>query len=318
MAYIGAVVPVYDEEANIDELVRRVGAALGALSDDWDLLLVDDGSTDRTWSRIREAARAEPRVRGLRFPRNFGQHTAITAGLHHTNADWVVVLDGDLQDRPELIPELYRKAREGFDVVWVARTSRPVGLPYLLGQRIFHGLLRLLSGTRYDPRVANFSIISRRVADSYRQLGEEARFYVGQIHWLGFRTATLEAPHDPRHAGRPAYDFRARLRLAWTVLVSYSVLPLYLAVVFGILTMIGSVVYGSYVLVRALLGLAMVEGWASVIVSLYFLAGVLMALIGMNSIYLARVVTQIRGRPLYVVAEETERGQGSASDPAIS
>lgn len=306
MAYIEAVIPVYNEEANVDELVRRVGAALGSISEDWSIRMVDDGSADATWAQIRGHHARDPRVKGVRFARNFGQHTAITAGLHHADGDWVVVMDGDLQDRPEIIPDLYAKAQEGFDIVWVARSERPVGCLYMFAQRIFHGLLRNLSGTHYNPKVANFSIIRRRVNECYRELGEEARFYAGQIHWLGFRTAEIEAPHDERFGGAPAYTLKARIQLAQTVLISYSVLPLYLAVYFGLFTMIGSVIYGTYIIVRALLGEVSVEGWASVIVSLYFLSGVLMALIGMNSIYLARVVSQIRRRPIYVVAETVD------------
>ena len=187
MAHITAVAPVLNEELNVKELVTRIAAALSDLTPDYAILIVDDGSTDETWARLMEMSEADPRVGGVRFSRNFGQHAAITAGIEACDSDWVVVMDGDLQDRPEVIPELYAKAKEGWDCVFVERQDRPESSLYLLGQKIFYRTLRSLTEGNYDGSHGNFSIISRRVVDAYRDLGEGARFYGGLVDWLGFR-----------------------------------------------------------------------------------------------------------------------------------
>ena len=309
MTYIQAVVPLLNEQAIVPVLVERLSEALRQVSDDYGIILVDDGSSDATWAEIQAAAEREPNLTGLRFSRNFGQHVAITAGLEAADADWVVVMDGDLQDRPEVIPELHAKVQQGYDVAFVARQERPEGLVYRLCQRLFYSTLRFLSRSDYDPAHGNFSIISRRVLMAYKSLEEGSRFYGGLVSWLGFRSTTLPARHGERLSGAPSYDFFKRFRLAKDITLAFSVRPLYAAIFVGVLSTLFSFVFGSIIIVRALLSDVSVEGWASLMVSIYFVGGIIMTLIGMNSLYLGKVYNEIQRRPLYVVAERAGAGE---------
>ena len=309
MPYIQAVVPVMNEEAIIPALAERLAAALRQVSEDYGIILVDDGSRDSTWSEIQAAAERDPNLAGLRFSRNFGQHVAITAGLEAADADWVVVMDGDLQDRPEVIPELHVKAQEGYDVIFVARQERPEGLLYRLCQRAFYGTLRALTDTDYNPEHGNFSMISRRVLTAYRSLEEGVRFYGGLVSWLGFRSTTVPATHGERLGGASSYSLGKRFKLAKDIILAFSVRPLYAAICVGILSTLFSFIFGSIIIVRALLADVSVEGWASVMVSIYFVGGVIMTLVGMNGLYIGKVYSEIQRRPLYIVAETAGAGE---------
>ncbi|MEQ9040546.1 MAG: glycosyltransferase family 2 protein [Silicimonas sp.] len=303
MAHITAVAPVLNEELNVKELVSRLATALSQITPDYAILIVDDGSTDGTWERLQSMASDNPRVGGVRFSRNFGQHAAITAGIEATDSDWVVVLDGDLQDRPEVIPDLYEKAQEGYDCVFVERMDRPESKLYLLGQRIFYGTLRSLTRGNYDGAHGNFSIISRRVVDAYKTLGEGARFYGGLVDWLGFSRTSIQARHGERFAGTPSYDFLKRFQFAKQIVLSFSTRPLDLMLIFGLLVTIVAFAFGLLILLRALFSDYAVQGWASLMVSIFFIGGVQISLVGMVGLYVGRIYEEVKGRPRHVVAE---------------
>ncbi|NND17781.1 MAG: glycosyltransferase family 2 protein [Silicimonas sp.] len=303
MAHITAVAPVLNEEGNVKELVTRLAGALSEISPDYAILIVDDGSTDATWARLEDMAAADPRVGGVRFSRNFGQHAAITAGIEAAAADWVVVMDGDLQDRPEVIPDLYAKVNEGWDCVFVERQDRPESSLYLLGQRIFYSTLRGLTKGNYDGAHGNFSIISRRVADAYKTLGEGARFYGGLIDWLGFSRTSIQAKHGERFSGAPSYDFLKRLKFAKSIVLSFSTRPLDLMLAFGLGVTLVAFAFGLAILLRALFSDYAVQGWASLMVSIFFIGGVQISLVGMVGLYVGRIYEEVKGRPRHVIAE---------------
>lgn len=306
-AHIVVVAPIHNEEANVAELANRVIAATEPLSKDFRLVLVDDGSRDRSWAEICAAAKRDKRVIGVRLNRNFGQHSAIAAGLRAEAGDWVIVMDGDLQDRPEVIPELYEKAlSEGHDVIFVARQERPEGMLYQFAQGIFYSTLRNFTGTDYDPAHGNFSIISHRVQAALNELPEDNRFYGGLIEWLGFKRATLQAKHGERHAGDTSYSFRSRFIFARNIILSFSTRPLSYAIVFGALVVAMSFVFGVWIYVKALFFGYSIEGWASIMVSIYFLGGVQLMMIGMNGAYVGRISDTMKNRPVYLVAERTD------------
>lgn len=305
--HIAAVAPVLNEQENVPELVRRLGHALGVVSQDYWIVLVDDGSSDATWSKIMASAEENTRVLGLRLSRNFGQHIAIAAGLKAVDADWTVVLDGDLQDRPEVIPELYEKAQQGHDVVFVARESRPESVAYKVAQGVFYKTLRTMTGADYNPAHGNFSIISRTVLFELNKVTENDRFYGGLVEWLGFRRATLKAKHGERFAGNTSYSLLSRIKFAKNIILSFSIRPLYAAVVFGAVVTALSFIFGLVILFKALfLGYA-VQGWPSMMVSIYFVGGVQMLMIGMNGLYVGRIAEEVKNRPLYVVADTTDQ-----------
>ncbi|MCG7522020.1 glycosyltransferase family 2 protein [Ruegeria sp. Ofav3-42] len=303
MTHITAIAPVLNEAGNIKELVTRLIASISTITEDFTILIVDDGSTDQTWAELRRQSKNDPRVGGLRFSRNFGQHPAISAGLAGADADWVVVMDGDLQDRPEVIPDLYTKAQEGFDCVFVERQDRPESRLYLLGQKIFYSVLRRLTGGNYDGRHGNFSIISRDVVESYNQFSETGRFYGGLVDWLGYSRGAIQAAHGERFSGNPSYDLRKRFRFAKQIILSFSTRPLEMTLNFGLLVIFLTFAAGLMVFLRALFFGYSIEGWASLMVSIYFLGGVQMVMIGVVGLYIGRISDEVKGRPGSVVRE---------------
>jgi polyisoprenyl-phosphate glycosyltransferase len=304
VALISVVVPIFREELTLRELYERLGDSLSTITGDFEIILVSDGGRDRSWDIIRELALADARVKGVKFTRNFGQHVAISAGLDSCNGDWVVVMDGDLQDRPEVIPELYAAAQRGHDVVFVSRRKRPESALYRFSARGFYKLFQFLARSEYDPAHGNFSIISRRVVEQYRSMGESLRFYGGIVDWLGFERASIEAEHGTRFAGQPSYTLRKRLQLAYQIILAHSDRPLHISIVMGFAISLFSGVSGAYMLLRYLFGLYGVLGWTSLIVSVFFMGGIILMVQGVMGIYIGKIFNELKGRPLYVVEEK--------------
>lgn len=302
---ISVVVPVYRGEACLPELYRRLVAVLEPLVASFEIVLVEDCGPDQAWLQIKALAARDPRVRGLQFSRNFGQHRGITAGIDAARGDWIVVMDCDLQDRPEEIAPLYREALTGFDIVLARRQRRRDGLWKRTTSRAFYAAFRYFTELPYDGSVGNFRIISRPVADAFRDFTEQMRFFGGIVNWLGFRVGSIDVQHDARFAGETAYTWRKLIELAVQTIVAYSDKPLRLAIRLGFVLAAGALVGGLTVFVRALRGGIEVSGWASLMVSIYFLSGVILGFMGILGLYLGRVFEEVKGRPLYVVRERT-------------
>jgi len=307
MVHLSVVIPVYNESSLIDELVKRVKSNANLITDDYEIIIVDDGSQDNTWNSIENEAKSENRIKGIKFSRNFGHHYAITAGLHSSSGEWVVVMDGDLQDRPEVIPDLYKKAQEGFDVVFVSRQNRPEKLYYRIAQKIFYWILRSLSGLDFDSRQANFSIINKKVVDAFKKFPENARFYGSTIKWLGFNRSFILADHGVRHSGKPSYTIRKRFKLASDIILSFSERPLKVAVTFGLLVTLSSIIMSIWLIIGALNFNFSVMGWPSIMASIFFLGGSILTVLGIIGIYLGRVFNQVKSRPLYIIDKVTTK-----------
>jgi dolichol-phosphate mannosyltransferase len=305
VAHIGVVVPVYKGEATLDELYARIKAALEPITRDFEIVLVEDCGGDRSWDIIRELAAKDARVKGIQFSRNFGQHYGITAGLDHCDADWVVVMDCDLQDQPEEIPRLYAKAQQGYDVVLARRGRRADGAAKRLASWLFYRVFSWLADTDYDGDAGNFRIISRRVVRNCRRMREQLRFFGGLINWMGFPAASIDVAHAPRSEGRSTYTFGKLWKLAADTIIAYSDKPLRLAVRLGFLLSAAAFAYGLYILARAVLYGYPVAGWASLIVSVYFIGGVIISILGVIGIYLGKTFDEAKKRPLYIVARTT-------------
>jgi glycosyltransferase involved in cell wall biosynthesis len=305
MAHISVVTPVYRAEGCLRELYARLVAALEPITGDFEIVMVEDCGGDGSWQLIRELAAADPRVKGLQFSRNFGQHYGITAGLDHCDGDWVVVMDCDLQDRPEEIPRLYAKALEGYDVVLALRGKRSHSTFKRLASRAFYRLFSYLSEMDYDGDAGNFRIVSRQVAANYRQMREQLRFFGGLVHWMGFPTAAIEVQHGARHAGESTYSFRKLWKLAGETIIAYSDKPLRLSIRFGFLMSLFAFAGGMFILVRALLYGSPVVGWPSLFVSLYFIGGIIISILGILGIYLGKTFDEAKKRPLYIVSRTT-------------
>jgi glycosyltransferase involved in cell wall biosynthesis len=304
MVHVSVVIPVLNESSLIPELISRVKLNLEKFTSDFEIILVDDGSSDETWKSISTAATNERRIRGIKFSRNFGHHYAITAGLNKSSGDWVVVMDGDLQDRPEVIPDLYQKSQEGYEIVFVSRQNRPEKLYYRIAQKMFYFILNKLSGIRFDSRQANFSIITRKVVNAFKDFPEYARFYGSTILWLGFSRTFIVADHGSRYSGRSSYTFKKRIQLALDVILSFSERPLKFAIYLGLIISSISIIGSAWIFIRTLKWGYSVLGWPSLIFSIFFLGGIILTVLGIMGIYIGRIFQQVKNRPLYIISSQ--------------
>ncbi len=305
MAHISIVIPVYKAEACLVELYRQLKGALEPLTQDFEILLVEDCGGDRSWQIIEDLARHDTRVKGLQFSRNFGQHYGITAGLDHCDGDWVIVMDCDLQDRPEEIPRLYAKALEGHEIVLARRGKRNDPLVKRALSWLFYRLFSYLADTDYDPQAGNYRIISRKVVAGYRTMREQSRFFGSLVNWMGYPTASIDVQHAERYDGHSTYTFGKLWQLATETLIAYSDKPLRLAIRGGFLIAALAFLCGAYVISRNMLYGSPVSGWSSLMVSIYFIGGIIIALLGIIGIYLGRTYDETKRRPLYLILHST-------------
>jgi dolichol-phosphate mannosyltransferase len=283
MAHLGVVIPIYQNE----------------------IVLVEDCGSDQSWKVIQGLSKADPRVKGYQLSRNFGQHYAITAGVDFCHADWVIVMDGDLQDPPEEIPRLYAKAQEGFDVVVALRKNRKFGLVKNLSSKFFYWVFSYLAELDYDTSAGNFRIMSQNVAINFRKMREELRFFPALMHWMGFRQGSIDIEHADRLVGKSSYTYLKLIRLAAHAIIAYSDKPLRLAIKLGFAVTGVSFMFGIYIVYRALFLGIPVTGWASLIVSIYLLGGIIIAILGIIGTYLGKTFEQTKQRPLYIIREIT-------------
>jgi dolichol-phosphate mannosyltransferase len=305
MTHLTVVVPVFNESSLIEELLKRVIKNVKKITEDFELIIVDDGSGDNTWNLVENEAKKENRIKGIKLTRNFGHHYAISAGLHNSNGEWVVVMDGDLQDRPEVIPDLYIKANEGFDVVFVSRKNRPEKLYYRIVQKIFYWLLRSLSGIDFDSSQANFSIISQKVVEAFRIFPENARFYGSTVKWLGFKRSFIVADHGLRHSGTPSYTIKKRIHLGFDMILSFSNRPLKFVIYLGFFISTLSI-FATLWITFGYFKWGFTEiGWPSLISSIFFATGIILIVNGVIGIYVGEIFKQVKNRPLYIIEQRT-------------
>jgi glycosyltransferase involved in cell wall biosynthesis len=279
--------------------------ALESISPDFEIVLVEDCGGDNSWQVIERLAAADPRVCGIQFSRNFGQHYGITAGLDYCHGEWVVVMDCDLQDRPEEIPRLYAKAQEGYDIVLARRGARQDPFLKRMTSLLFYKFFSYLADIEYDGASGNFRIMSRKVVTSFRRMGEQLRFFGGLVQWLGFPTASIEVEHAERFEGNSTYTFSKLWKLATETIIAYSDKPLRIGVRFGFGMAALAFCYGMYILFRAWTYGSPIPGWNSMIVSLYFIGGIIIAMLGIIGIYLGKSFDESKKRPLYIVRRTT-------------
>lgn len=302
---VSVVIPVYRSEACLEELYARLKAALETFTTNFELLLVEDCGGDRSWAMIQDLSRRDPRVVGLQLSRNFGQHYAISAGLDHCRGRWTVVMDCDLQDPPEGIPPLYQKAQEGYDIVLALRSERSDPPVKRAVSWIFYRAFSYLTDVKFDGRVRNFRIMSRKVVLALRQLREQLRFFAALVDWAGFRTASIGVRHDARAHGESTYTYSKLLKLGVDTIVAYSDKPLRLAIRFGFVVALVSVLAGLWFMAKVIFFGSPVLGWTSMIVSMYFLSGIIISILGLNGLYLGKVFNETKKRPLYLIGEST-------------
>ncbi|UOQ74216.1 glycosyltransferase family 2 protein [Hymenobacter cellulosilyticus] len=303
---ISVVIPVYGCAECLPELHRRLTTALTSFTADYQIILVNDHSPDNSWSLVEGLAAHDPCVLGLSLSRNFGQHAAITAGLDRASGEWVVVMDCDLQDMPEEIPNLYEYARsQGLDVVFGRRADRQDTATKQWGGQAFHRVLGWLGGPRQDPATGNFGIFHQRVVAGLRLLREPTRAFPLQVRWLGFRQGALDVQHAARTHGKSSYRFSQLVRMAFNIILAYSDKPLRLLVKLGtgivVTTLLGGVVLTTW---RWSAGWGTRSWVVAVLLSLWLLGGLMLAGLGLVGLYVGRTFEGVKNRPLYVVREE--------------
>ena len=267
----------------------------------YELIFVNDASPDQGEMIIAEYAARDERCKLISFSRNFGQHYAIMAGLKFARGEWIVVMDCDLQDRPEEIPCLFEKAKQGYDIVFAHRTERKDSLIKKLESAAFYFTFNLLSDIKMDRGVANFGIYHRKVVRAVLSLGDKIKFFPIMVRWTGFKQATVSVQHDNRYAGGSSYTLKKLFTLAFDNIISFSDKPLRLCVIFGSLLLFLSVVVFFFYLTLYLLGKITVMGYASLILSLWCLIGAVLLTLGLHGCYLGKVFNQVKDRPIYVI-----------------
>lgn len=307
---LSIVSPVYRAAEIIEPLVRQITAAVAGLNLDYEIILVDDASPDEAWIRIAACSRQDPRVRGIRLSRNFGQHAALTAGLANARGRYVVVMDCDLQDDPAYIPALLAKAQEGYDIVLARKEARRHAWHRNLAARTFGAMSNALSGRKAsDVHTGSYSLITRPVVDAFLRITDVHRHYLLILGWLGFSVGSIETEHRERHSGRSSYSFGRLLRHALEGLTSQSTLLLRISVALGFFYVIAAALGVAYLVVSYYLH-GFRAGWASTIVLLLGSTGLILMAIGILGIYIGNIFDQVRGRPLYVVRDALNFSDG--------
>jgi polyisoprenyl-phosphate glycosyltransferase len=300
------VIPVFNEQEVLPELFERLKTLLEQLDGEAEAILVDDGSRDDSLAHMIEAAARDPRFKVLQLSRNFGHQIAITAGLDFASGNAVVVMDADLQDPPEVVLELARRWREGFDVVYAVRSRRAGESRFKLATAAgFYRLLGRLSDVEIPADVGDFRLVDRKALEAYKTMREEDRFVRGMFSWVGFRQAGVLYERDERFAGKTKYPLRRMLQFAIDGIVSFSNAPLRLALALGFTVSLASFVYGFVAIVLKAVGAFTVPGWTSVIFVLSFLGGVQLMVLGVIGEYVGKAYKEAKKRPLYVVSSVT-------------
>lgn len=302
--HISVVSPVYHGEKMVAELVRRNVESVSSITDDYEIILVNDASPDNSWEEIVKQCATNPRVKGINLSRNFGQHYAITAGLHYATGEWVVVMDCDLQDRPEEIPNLYRKAQEGYDIVYARRYKRKDAFLKRMSSALFHTIYNWLSGLHSDKTIANFGIYKYNVIEEFNKMPERARSFPSLIRCLGFRNTSIDVVHAERAEGKSSYNLYKSLKLSFDVIISNSNKPLRLAVGLGFGMAVFSFLLAIYNLIAKWIGIIRVPGFTTTIFSIWFVGGLLLFVMGVLGLYIGKIFDQVKGRQLFIVRDK--------------
>jgi len=297
------VIPIFNEQEIIDELYKRLTDAMQKLSKDYEIIFVDDGSTDKSFEILKDLHLRDNRVKIVTFSRNFGHHIAITAGLDYANGDAVILMDGDLQDAPEEIPKLYKKYKEGYDNVYAVRKTRKDNFFKKFFSKNFYRFFKVICKFEIPTDTGVFRIISRRVVNAIKNCREQSRFLLALIHWLGFPSVGVEIERQGRYAGKAKYNFFKSAKLGIDAIISFSQAPLQVATYSGLFIATISFVMGFFMLIKRIFFGMPVSGYASIIVSVFFLGGIQLIIIGIVGEYLGRVHNEVKQRPLYIIQE---------------
>ena len=307
MPILSIVSPVYRAEKLLSDLVQRIKSAVSQISTDFEIILVEDASPDNSWAEIERLSLIHPEIHGIKLSRNFGQHYAITAGLDQAKGEWVVVMDCDLQDRPEEIPGLFKKAQEGFEVVLARRANRQDGFFKRFSSKLFYRTLAWLTGSQQDETIANFGIYHQNVIKEITRMRESIRYFPTMVRWVGFRQTAIDVVHAANEDRGSSYNFKRLFNLALDIMLAYSDKPIRLTVKLGMLVALTGFLFAIFTLIRYLQGHIIVAGYASLIISLWMLTGFLLVTLGMVGLYVGKTFEGVKNRPIYIIEKSVGR-----------
>ncbi len=299
---ISVVSPIYRAENIVVELISEIRMAMQGISVPYEIVLVDDRSPDNSWEVMKQFS-TDADIKCIRLSRNFGQHPAIMAGLAHANGEWIVVMDCDLQDQPKEIVKLYNKAQEGYETVLARRANRQDTFFKKVSSRLFSTVYSYLTEIKYDNEIANFGIYHRKVVDAVLKVQDYIKFFPLFVQLAGFRCTSIPVEHAERFEGKTSYSFSKLLSLAFNTIISFSNKPLKLFVKFGLAVSMLSFFVGGYYIYEALSGKTEVLGFTSIIVSIWFLSGIIITTLGVCGIYVGKIFDQSKNRPVYIIDE---------------
>lgn len=300
---LSIVSPIYRGEKMLEELVSRIEASVSSITDDFEIILVNDSSPDESWAGIIGICAHNKKVKGINLSRNFGQHFAISAGLSKVSGEWIVVMDCDLQDRPEEIPNLYAKAQEGYDIVYARRVARKDKFLKRLSSTIFHTVFDYLAGTKSDKTIANFGVYKRQVIDEFNKMPEKARSFGSLVNYLGFNNSTVDVEHAERAEGNSSYNLAKLLKLSFDIVISNSNKPLRLATSLGFFMAFISFSLAIYNIIAKISGIIEVPGYTTTVFSIWFVGGLLLFVLGILGLYIGKIFDQVKDRPIYVIKD---------------
>lgn len=314
MTDLSVIIPIYNEEENINRLIDRLKGVIKQLNVNCEYIFINDGSRDKSIHLIKMLAAEDPQIKYIDLSRNFGHQIAVTAGLDHTSGKAVVIIDADLQDPPELIIDLYLKLKEGYQVVYAKRKSRK-GENFMkkFTAKLFYRLLAKITSVSIPVDTGDFRIIDHKVVDILKQMPEQQKFLRGQISWIGFRQTYVEYERDERQGGKTGYTYKKMIRLALDGITSFSNFPLKFATIAGFVVSGCAFVAVVYALYSRFFSNSYEPGWTSLMISVLFIGGIQLIGIGIIGEYISRIASNVRNRPLYIVGETNLPGEIKSS-----
>ena len=299
--HLSIVIPVYGSINSLSELVDRIETNVLSITDSYEIVLIDDCGPGEAWLKIQDLARKNKNIKAAKLSRNFGQHYAISAGLELSEAEWIVVMDCDLQDQPEEISRLYDEAQKGYDIVLAKRAVRRDGFLKRLGSKLFYSLLSYLTDIEYNEQIGNFGIYNNKVIKAINELKEKIRYFPTMVKWVGYSSTAIEVKHSARKEGESGYNLNKLLNLAIDIILSNSDKPLRLTVKLGLLICSSSIIFTIITIVRYCMGEIWVLGYFSTILSIWLLSGIIIFILGIVALYIGKTFEGVKNRPIYII-----------------
>jgi glycosyltransferase involved in cell wall biosynthesis len=314
---LSIVSPVYRAENIVETLVEELHRHVSRFTDSYEIILVEDCGPDRSWDRIKEICTHDDKVRGVKLSRNFGQHNAIAAGLDVAKGEWIIVMDCDMQDRPDQLHKLYAKAMEGYDMVLARRYEKQYSYLKKLSATLFYRVFSFLTDTKQDPSINAFGIYHRKVILAVKEMGDYVRFLPILAQWVGFNRTAIDVEHASRHSGDSSYSLKRLMRLAFSVILSFSEKPLWIGLQFGVLVSIVSFLAGCITAFNYFRGAIDVPGYTSIVISIGFLSGIIICFIGLTGLYIGKIFEKVRNRPNFLVHHTLNIEESNTSPSSV-